>query len=194
MRIIGGSGRGRRILSVPEEMPTRPISARIKQSLFDILRLRIEGARFLDLYAGTGAVGLEALSRGAARVFFVELDRRCLEVIGKNLERAGFSDRGAAHPGSVLEDLSWVGFRAGMSQFDLIFMGPPYKDREKRPLAYTTPTLKRVMEAGLLAPGGIIICQYQVKEPVEIPAGLAVVRREKYGDSFLTFIKASKTA
>ena len=125
MRIIGGSGRGRRILSVGEEVGTRPISSRLKQSLFDILRPRTLGAKFLDLYAGTGAVGLEALSRGAEYAFFVERDKRCLEVIRKNLERAGFSGRGAAQPGNALEDVSWIAFRAGISQFDLIFLGPP---------------------------------------------------------------------
>ncbi len=192
MRIIGGSGRGRRILSVGEEVGTRPISSRLKQSLFDILRPRTLGAKFLDLYAGTGAVGLEALSRGAEYAFFVERDKRCLEVIRKNLERAGFSGRGAAQPGNALEDLSWIAFRAGISQFDLIFLGPPYKDLEKRPLALTTPTLKRVLEAGLLAPDALIVCQHQVKEPVEIPPGLELIRREKYGDTFMSFVKAAK--
>src|SRR5580658_5564521 len=123
MRIIAGSARGRRILSVPKSMPVRPISARIRQSLFDIIRPRVPGSRFLDLFAGTGAVGLEALSRGAERVVFVDADRRCLEVIEKNLERAGWSSKGQAFHANLLQPLTWIPYRARMETFDLIFMG-----------------------------------------------------------------------
>ena len=189
MRIIAGRLRGRRI-HTPEEPGLRPISGRIKQSLFDIIAGLVPGARFLDLFAGTGAVGLEALSRGAAFVFFVDFKTAFVERLQKNLEATGFSDRAKAQPGNVLSDLSWVGYRAGVSRFDLIFMGPPYKDESKRPLAYTSRALENVVSAGLLAPGGLVISQHHVKEEVAAPAGLAMVRREKYGDSFLSFFRA----
>jgi 16S rRNA (guanine(966)-N(2))-methyltransferase RsmD len=169
----------------------RPISGRIKQSLFDIFTGLTPGARFLDLFAGTGAVGIEALSRGAAFVFFVDMDRRCVELIARNLAAAGFADRAKVHFGNVLSDLSWVPFRAGAAQFDLIFLGPPYKDAAKTPLALSTPALARVAEAGLLAPQGWAVCQHHVKEPVQAPQGWVLARREKYGDTFLSFFRSA---
>ncbi|MDE2292548.1 MAG: RsmD family RNA methyltransferase, partial [Elusimicrobia bacterium] len=86
MRIIAGTARGRRLFATKTDMMVRPISARIRQSLFDILRPMVTGSYFLDLFAGTGAVGLEALSRGAQRAVFIEADKRCIQVIERNLE------------------------------------------------------------------------------------------------------------
>ena len=189
MRIIAGQLRGRHIKGPGKDMGVRPISGRIKQSLFDIIFHLVPGARFLDLYAGTGAVGIEALSRGAASVCFVDLDRRCLELITRNLAAAGFAGRAKAHFGNALSDLSWLPYRAGTAQYDLIFMGPPYKDENKRPLAFSTPTLARVAAAGLLAPKGWAMCQHHVKEDVQAPAGWAMVRREKYGDTYMDFFR-----
>lgn len=193
MRIIGGKLRGRSLPTGLRSTETlRPISGRIKQSLFDILKVRVGGARLLDLYAGTGAVGIEALSRGAERVSFVELDRRLVENLKGNLALAGLADRAAVLPGNALEDLSWIPFRSGLALYDLIFTGPPYKDAQKKPLAYTVPTLRRILEARLLAPEGWIVCQHHAKEPVEPPEGLELFRREKYGDSFLSFFRAPR--
>lgn len=188
MRIIAGSLRGRK-LKTAKEPGLRPISGRIKQSLFDIIRGLVPGARMLDLFAGTGAVGLEALSRGAEFVFFVDWNRRCLESIRANLEKAQLSARAKLHPGNALSDLSWIPFRAGVDRFDLIFLGPPYKDEEKRPLAYSSIALQRLAEARLLAPGGLIIGQHHVKEEVQAPPGYERVRREKYGDTYLSFFR-----
>ncbi|MBI4375340.1 MAG: 16S rRNA (guanine(966)-N(2))-methyltransferase RsmD [Elusimicrobia bacterium] len=191
MRIIGGEFRGRKI-KARQNPAVRPISGRIKKSLFDILKLYIPQARVLDLFAGTGAVGIEALSRGASFAFFVDLNPHLLKELEANLERTGMRQRARTHPGSALEDLSWIPFRSGVSQFDLIFLGPPYKDLQKEPLTYSTPALRRVHEAGLLAPGGLIVCQHHVKEPIEAPPGLELFRREKYGDTFLSFLRAAK--
>jgi 16S rRNA (guanine(966)-N(2))-methyltransferase RsmD len=189
MRIIAGTLRGRHIKGAGKDWGVRPISGRIKQSLFDIISNLLPGARFLDLFAGAGAVGIEALSRGANFVFFVDLDRRCLELATLNLAAAGFAGRAKAHFGDVLSDLSWVAFRSGVSEYDLIFLGPPYKDEAKKPLSYSTPALARVAAAGLLAPKGWAVCQHHVKEDVAAPAGWAQVRREKYGDTYLSFFR-----
>lgn len=190
MRIIAGDMRGRRLKSVPKDyIKTRPISGRIKQSVFDIIAGLVPGSRFLDLYAGTGAVGMEALSRGAGFVFFIEMDRRCVSVIEANIELGGFKHCAKVHPGNILSELSWVPFRSGQKQFDLVFLGPPYKDEQKRPLSYSTPSLARVVEAGLLAPKGWMISQHQVKEEVQAPAGCVRTRREKYGDSYVDFFR-----
>lgn len=194
MRIIAGDGRGRSLKSVPKEMMVKPISARIKKSLFDILRPRLEGARFLDLFAGTGACGIEALSRGAASCFFVDADKRCVEVIGENLKRLGFESRGKASFGDILQDLSWIGYRSGTSEFDIVFLGPPYRTQENVMLAYSTPALARVAEANLLAPGGIVILQRYKKEKVELPAGYEKYREERYGDTDVEFIRRAQPA
>jgi 16S rRNA (guanine(966)-N(2))-methyltransferase RsmD len=187
MRIMAGEHRGRPFKSVPKSLPVKPISSRIKKSLFDILRPWLGGAKFLDLYAGTGSVGLEALSRGAESAFFVDRDKRCLAVIEENLKTLGAAGRGRTSYGDILQDLSWIPYRAGVAAFDVIFLGPPYRDEEDRPLSYSTPSLARVIEAGLPAPQSLVIVQHHVKEDVQVPAGWERYRREKYGDTFMDF-------
>ncbi len=167
----------------------RPISGRIKQSVFDIIAGLVPGAKVLDIFAGTGAVGIEALSRGAELAVFVDLSRACVAQIEGALVKTGFKAKGRALLGNALSDLSWLPFRGGVQQFDLIYMGPPYKDEEGRPLAYSTPSLAKVCEAGLLKPQGWIMLQHQVKEGVEVPAGYERFRQEKYGDTFVDFIR-----
>lgn len=179
---------------MPKSLPVKPISSRIKKSVFDILRPWLAGSRFLDLYAGTGAVGLEALSRGAESCFFVDRDKRCLAVIDANLKSLGFAARARTCYGDILQDLSWVAYRAGVPAFDVIYLGPPYRDEEDRPLRYSTPSLARVAEAGLPAPGGLILLQHHVKEEVVVPAGYERYRREKYGDTFVDFHKRAAVA
>ncbi len=187
MRILAGEHRGRPFKSVPKSLPVKPISSRIKKSLFDILRPWLGGAKFLDLYAGTGSVGLEALSRGAESAFFVDRDKRCLAVIEENLKSLGAAGKGRTSYGDILQDLSWIPYRAGVSSFDLIFLGPPYRDEEDRPLAFSTPSLARVIEANQPAPGARVLVQHHVKEEVQVPAGWERWRREKYGDTFMDF-------
>ncbi|OGR88488.1 MAG: 16S rRNA (guanine(966)-N(2))-methyltransferase RsmD [Elusimicrobia bacterium RIFCSPHIGHO2_02_FULL_57_9] len=188
MRIIAGKLRGRRYKAA-EDPRVRPVSGRIKQSLFDIIAGLLPGSKVLDLFAGTGAVGIEALSRGAGFVVFVDLNQRCVDHLQANLVKMELNAKAKALMGNALSDLSWLAFRSGVSQFNIIFMGPPYKDLRRSPLAYTQATLQRVCEAGLLAPGGLIICQHHVKEDVSAPPGFKLVRREKYGDSYLSLFK-----
>ncbi|MBI3552619.1 MAG: 16S rRNA (guanine(966)-N(2))-methyltransferase RsmD [Elusimicrobia bacterium] len=190
MRIIAGSLRGR-TYKARKDPGVRPISGRIKKSLFDIIRGLLPGSRFLDLFAGTGAVGIEALSRGAGSVVFVDLDKDCVAAIEATVTRMGLGSKARAVFGNALSDLSWLPYRAGLEQFDLIFLGPPYKDLEKRPLAYSGKALARVAQAKLLAPGGWMIAQHHVKEDVPAPVGFERVRREKYGDTFLDFFRPS---
>ncbi len=194
MRIIAGESRGRALKSVPKEMMVKPISARIKKSVFDILRPRLGGARVLDLYAGTGAVGIEALSRGAASAFFVDADKRCVAVIEQNLKILNLSAKGRACYGDILQDLSWIGYRAGVPDFDIIYMGPPYRTEDNVMLAYSTPTLARMAEANLLASGGLALLQRYKKEKVELPAGYEKFREERYGDTDVEFIRRAAPA
>ncbi|MFA5141108.1 MAG: RsmD family RNA methyltransferase [Elusimicrobiota bacterium] len=187
MRIIAGSARGRKLLSVSTKLFVKPISGRMKQSLFDILKPRIMGAYFLDLFAGTGAVGMEALSRGALKACFVEKDKRCVDVIERNVDRFGFRDKAVVLRADILQPLSWIPFRSGVERFDLVFMGPPYRDEEGRPLAYSTPVLAGIAKADLLAASGWIIAQHHAKEPVKAPEGLKDFRHAKYGDTVISF-------
>jgi 16S rRNA (guanine966-N2)-methyltransferase len=188
VRIIAGALRGRRV-KFKDQPGVRPISGRIKQSVFDIIAGLVPGSKFLDVFAGTGAVGLEALSRGADYAFFIDLSKACVAQIDAALVKTGLKAKGRAHMGNALSDLSWVNFRSGVSKFDLIYFGPPYKDEAGRPLALSTPALRKMAEADLLAPKGWMMLQHQVKEEVEVPAGYELFRREKYGDTFVDFIR-----
>lgn len=188
MRIIAGQLKGRKVLSLPKTSGVRPISGRIKQSLFDILRPKIRGADFLDLFAGTGAVGLEACSRGARHVVFVDSGPASVKAIERNLEHLGLNF--PVIRCNVLSGLSYIRTRAPEPQgFDLIFMGPPYKDELKRPLRLVEPTLEKIGQASLLAPDGWVIAQHHVREKVENASGFQMFRQEKYGDTFLSFFK-----
>jgi 16S rRNA (guanine(966)-N(2))-methyltransferase RsmD len=183
IRIIGGEARGRPLITFKEgDLSVRPILARVKKSLFDILAPKLAGSRFLDLYAGTGSVGIEALSRGAARAVFVESSPRSLELVKKNLAMLHWEPRAAVHRADISSGLSWL-----REQFDIIFMGPPYKDAQKRPLALTGTTLQFIRDARLLSAGGWVIGQHHEKEPVSPPEGMVMFRRKKYGDTFLSF-------
>ncbi len=161
--------------------------ARIKKSLFDIIRLRVPDSRFLDLYCGTGPVGTEALSRGARSATFIERDPQCVRLLRENLETLKFSERASIHMLDATDTHSMI-----TGPFDLIFMGPPYKDDEKKPLALVGPTLANIHRHHLFAPGGLIIAQHHKKELIELPGETwAVKRQETYGDSVLTFIGES---
>src|SRR5437868_5317451 len=127
MRVIGGEFRSRRLKSVPGP-EIRPTPDRLRETLFDILAPRIEGVVFVDAYAGTGAVGIEALSRGAARAIFVEKSRHAVEIIRENLESLGLRDRARVAHGSVQVMLpEYPG--------DIVFVDPPYEREREYALA-----------------------------------------------------------
>lgn len=182
MRIIAGDAKRRSLKSPSAAHGVRPILARIKKSLFDILQSRLADAEFLDLYAGSGAVGIEALSRGARRATFVDANPHCLSIVRQNLSALGMLDR--AH--LVRADITKSLFAAG-GPFDLIFMGPPYHDAHWKPFALTVPTLKSIAAGSLLKAGGLVVGQHHRKEPVTAPNGWTLIRREEYGDTYLSF-------
>lgn len=143
MRIIAGEFKSRRLLSPPPELDVRPITDRVKESVFSILRGHCEGATVLDLFAGTGAIGLEALSRGAARCVFVEKDRRAAEILRRNIETLGATDRCEVVVGDALGPSTAARCPRPVT---LVFMDPPY------PLVEEPIGLRRVLaQAGQLA-------------------------------------------
>jgi 16S rRNA (guanine(966)-N(2))-methyltransferase RsmD len=149
-------------------------------SVFEILRPRLEGATVVDLFAGTGSLGLEALSRGTARALFYDVDRRSLEVIEKNLERLGFGGKGRAVFGSAFEAA------ARLEPADLVFVDPPYDFYVER-----TDEMRRLLEtlAGrvLAGPESRVISEHRLKEGLGEVTGARLVDERKYGDTVVTF-------
>jgi len=184
MRIIAGSYRSR-ALEAPAGMATRPTSDRLRETLFNVLAGRIEGAGFLDLYAGSGAVGLEALSRGAARVEFVERSEPALCVLRGNLARLGLTSGFRIHAGSVGSVLRRM--KPGTA-FDLVFLDPPYDAAQE--YAATLGLLGGSV-VGMLSPGALVIAEHRKKERLEERYGeLMRTRLLVQGDAALSFFVA----
>ena len=192
MRIIAGTQKGRSIFSIPKDKFVKPISGRIRQSLFDILRPYVPGAAFLDLYAGTGAVGLEALSRGAGKVVFVEKDGLCMKTIEKNIAHLGYTEKAKALKADVLSGLKWLEHFSDYKGYDIVFMGPPYRTEENLPLFYSMETLTLLAEAGITTPKALIVVQHHKKEVLTAVPGLEHVRQEKYGDTNVDFYRPAQ--
>jgi 16S rRNA (guanine966-N2)-methyltransferase len=185
MRIIGGADRGRR-LRAPRGRGTRPTADRMRVALFDILGPGVAGTRVLDLFAGTGAVGIEALSRGAARAVFVERGREPLRALRANLAALGLG-RGQARvvAGDAAAALPVV--EGTEAPFDLVFLDPPYAgDLAARALA-------ALVGSPVLHAGTRIVVQHSVHRPLAIPPGLRPAREpRRFGDTALTFLETER--
>ena len=144
MRVITGSARGRR-LKTPENDAIRPTTDNVKESLFNILQFDIEGRQVLDLFAGTGQLGIECLSRGAAGVTFVDRDREALRIVRDNLKSCGMT-------ATVLQEDALRFLESGR-KFDLIFIDPPYDSD------LYEPVLEKINSVDILSDGGIIVCE-----------------------------------
>jgi 16S rRNA (guanine966-N2)-methyltransferase len=182
LRIIAGRLRGRRI-RVPPGVAVRPTPDRVRESLFAILGAVVRDARVLDAYAGSGALGLEAWSRGAASVVFIESDASALEVLRRNV-----SDLGLREPCRVLagrvEDI--LRHRPPRGPFGLVLADPPYADRD-----VGIEFLRWIEAAGILAPGATIVLQRDRRGPAAGGAGgLRAYRTERYGRTCLDFLAA----
>jgi 16S rRNA (guanine(966)-N(2))-methyltransferase RsmD len=170
VRVIAGEFRSRRLKSIPG-LATRPTPDRLRQTLFDILGSRVEGAVFLDAYAGTGAVGIEALSRGAARAVFIEKSKKAVQVIRENLASLGIENRALLVVSSALSALA-------IHKADIVFLDPPY-DRE----AEYAPALKLLGESSTQ----FAIAQHPVRLVLEDVYGeLKRSRIVKQGDNALS--------
>ncbi len=192
MRIIAGSLR-RRVLEAPAGLATRPTSDRLRETLFNVLAPRIEGALFLDLYAGSGAVGLEALSRGAELAVFVERAPAALKVLRGNLNRLGLSEGFRVEAGGVAGYLKRLRAR-GERGFDVVFLDPPYEAREE--YATVLGTLGGEAgggtAAGILAEGAVVVAEHRRKEGLgERYGSLERTRLLEQGDAALSFYEAA---
>lgn len=179
MRVIAGSLKGRR-LKPPTWEGLRPTSGKLRETLFNILAPRIAGARVMDGYAGTGASGIEALSRGAAHVTFVDSDARARALVAENLAHCGVTDGYAIIRGSISQALATL---RTAGAFDIILLDPPYGDLDLQAV---------LAEAGeRVGPGGLLVLEHAQRHPAPGKAGPLVRSREvRCGDSALAFFES----
>jgi 16S rRNA (guanine966-N2)-methyltransferase len=169
LRIIGGSLRGR-VLKAPKGTATRPTTDRVRESIFNIIAPFIQGAYFLDLFAGSGAIGIEALSRGAKKVVFVEKSKRTASGIRANVQMFGLEDRAEVLVGDVWSHVP------KLMDFDLVFADPPFD------CGFVGPLLDLVETSGILKDQGFCIIEHSLKEsPPQALSGLSLIRQRRYG-------------
>jgi 16S rRNA (guanine966-N2)-methyltransferase len=179
MRIIAGDLKGRR-LGTPDWTGLRPMSDKLRETLFNVLGPRVVGARFLDGYAGTGAVGIEALSRGASHVTFVDSDRRATELVEANVRHCGLEEGYAI----IRVQFADVGPRLEGKAFDIISLTPPYGAAEMATALTTT--------AGFASADALVIIEHAKRDPPPAQAGaLALTRDLLSGDSGLAFYRVT---
>lgn len=177
MRIIAGELGGRRLVA-PRGLATRPTTDRAREALFSILG-DVQGARVLDLYAGTGALGIEALSRGAARATFVESARPAIVALRENLRSLGLDPRAAIVAQPVARALDAI---ARAAPFDLVFADPPYADAGS-----AAELIARLVVALALAPGARVVLERSSRDAPFAIEGLALASDRTYGDTAIAF-------
>ncbi|OFW18115.1 MAG: 16S rRNA (guanine(966)-N(2))-methyltransferase RsmD [Acidobacteria bacterium RIFCSPLOWO2_02_FULL_65_29] len=183
MRIIAGSLKGRR-LKAPTWDGLRPTSDKVRETLFNVLAPRLAGARVLDGFAGTGAIGIEAISRGAREVVFIEADRRARALVEANLAHCGVQTGYTVVGGSVARALHALAATPGFVPFDIVVFDPPYDAAPAETLAGAD---------AVMAPGGVLVLEHRRKEtPPESSGRLIRVRQIASGDSELTFYQVGE--
>jgi 16S rRNA (guanine966-N2)-methyltransferase len=188
MRVIAGTLR-RRTLEAPAGMATRPTSDRLRETVFNVLAPRIEGARFLDLYAGSGAVGIEAVSRGAQNVIMVERAAPALKILRGNLEKLGLRSGVRVEAVSVTAFLKKLRPESTAFVFDIVFLDPPYDAQDEYALALG---LLGGDASRLLAKDAVVIAEHRRKEKLEDRYGtLGRTRVLEQGDAALSFYSAA---
>ncbi len=171
MRIVAGDAHGKTLLA-PKGMNTRPTTERVREAIFSALTPYLEGARVLDAFAGSGALGLEALSRGADEAVFIEKDRRALEVLRKNIAACGFAARAQVLSGDTPQHMQ------NLAGFDIVLLDPPYN---RGFIAKLEPLLLR---EGFLNPGALIMLETAAKKPeLFAQPGWQLYKSRVYGDT-----------
>lgn len=179
MRIITGTAKGRVIIA-PEGQDTRPTSDRVKESFFNIISKKIYSARVLDLFSGTGNLGLESISRGAEACTFVEKNNNTYKILSMNIEKLGFISNSELYKGDAFEVLETL--RKNNRKYDIIFLDPPYS------MGLVEKSIKRISELMLLDKNGIIISECDEKDSVpESIYNIKIYRVEKYGRTKIYF-------
>lgn len=179
MRVIAGAAKGHNLETI-EGLETRPTTDRIKETLFNIIAFDLPECRFLDIFAGSGAIGIEALSRGAQEAVFVEQAANCTAVIKRNLMHTKLQERARLLQMDALAALHQLA--AEGRKFDIIFADPPYE------AGLYEAVLKTVLEKDLLTEKGYIITESSAQIPLVLPAGMKVLREKTYKTTILTFL------
>lgn len=184
IRITGGSVKGRNLIS-PKGAKTRPASGALRESLFNIIRDNIQGARCVDLFAGVGTIGLEALSRGASGCVFIEKDRGAARILRRNIDLCGFRSVAEVYTGDAITLLSRLEKKG--EHFTFVFVDPPYH------AGLLTKTLKKLGVSSVVAPGGIVVVQRSSREEVPLVVGRLKLEREvRFGETILSFYSVTE--
>jgi 16S rRNA (guanine966-N2)-methyltransferase len=179
-RITAGASRGR-ALKTPPGRSTRPTTSLVREALFNIIGDSIRGARVLDLFAGAGTLGIEALSRGAASATFVERDRACANIVAENLAATGFAPQGDVVSADAMD---WLRAHAGgLDSFNLILVDPPYRD------GATLSAALEALERAPLRKQALVVVEHHRAQPVPPLPRLTQVRERDYGTTRLTFFR-----
>jgi 16S rRNA (guanine(966)-N(2))-methyltransferase RsmD len=180
MRIVAGLAKGRKI-EAPKGMDVRPTTDRVREALFSSIAFRLENARVLDLFAGTGALGIEALSRGAASCVFVDGARKSIEIIRQNIAACGFDSQSKVIERDALIALHQLKSKEHL--FDIVFLDPPYQG----------PMLERALHAldkdAFLATDALIVAEHPAEKPPSMPGGLSITSTKRYGNTVLSFVQ-----
>jgi 16S rRNA (guanine966-N2)-methyltransferase len=178
MRVISGSARGRALKAVPG-MSTRPTTDKVKEAVFSMIGPYFEGGQVLDLFAGTGGLGIEALSRGMDKGIFIDIEKKSVDTVQHNLEAAGFTDKAEIYRNDAGRALKLLGKRG--LQFDLVFLDPPYK---MKAIAELITSLE---EQALLEPNAWIIVEHDAEDDLAGKIGtLQLKKRAEYGETAIT--------
>jgi 16S rRNA (guanine(966)-N(2))-methyltransferase RsmD len=183
MRIITGTARGKR-LQTPQGLHTRPTTDRVKESVFNIIQWDIEGRKVLDLFGGSGQLGLEALSRGAASCVIVDGDRNAQKAIEANIKNCGFERNCQLIKGDSFRFLQ----RLKKDSFHLIFLDPPYGGE------LLNRAIAEICRIDILSEGGIMVCESAASDPLDpVTAPYHMVKQYSYGNIVLTIITKGDT-
>ncbi len=180
MRVISGSARGRKLLSLEGEA-TRPTTDRVKESMFNLCMDYVPSAAVLDLFAGSGALGIEALSRGANKCTFVENKSDALEFVRKNLENTRLSERARIYRGDAFSFLENT-----TETYSLVFLDPPYDS------GFYTPVLAKLSEKALLRQDGLVVMEMRADMEISLPEGFSVLKERIYGKIKILLIVTGK--
>lgn len=178
MRVISGSAKGRPLKAVPGT-GTRPTTDKVKEAVFSMIGPYFDGGQVLDLFAGTGGLSIEALSRGMDRAVLTDMDKKAIDTIRHNLQATGLSDRAEVYRNDALRAIKALSKRE--AQFDLVFVDPPYK------LKIIGELLEQLQQDGMLAEGARVVVEHDAEDRHEETYGsLEQVRRAEYGDTAIT--------
>lgn len=177
MRIIAGKAGGLKLKSL-KRRDVRPTLDRVKESMFNIIAFYLPGAEVLDLFAGFGSLGIEALSRGALKADFVEIERSHLKIIEENLNKAKLFEQAELFCQDV-----YLYLKNCSQKYDLVFMDPPYQKE------MTAEAVKLIIKNDLLKENGLIVSERSAAEEAEEFSGLSIIKNKRYGNSLLTIYK-----